>query len=194
MRNKILILWAGLLLAVLPAIAQQTPGRGLVGVGPASTPQAPDPRPLVGPGMAHTPGRDPVGENLFPPELVMSHQKAIGLEDAQKTSIRSEILKTQTRFTELQWQLQDAMETLVYLLRKDTVDEPQVLAELDKVLNFEREIKRTQLGLAVRIKNKLTPEQQARLRQLRTERAPRAAIAPPAPPAEPAPPAIPTTH
>ncbi len=99
----------------------------------------------------------------------MQNQKAIGLDDGQKSSIRAEISKAQGRFTELQWQLQDAMETLVSLLKQDSADEQQVLAQLDKVLNWEREIKRAQLGLMVRIKNKLTPEQQARLRQLRAK-------------------------
>jgi len=113
-------------------------------------------------------GRDPLTENLFPPELVMSHQKAIGLDDAQRNFIRSELLKAQTRFTEVQWQLQDAMEALVSLLKQTPVDESQVMTQLDKVLSSEREIKRTQIGLLVRIKNKLTPDQQARLQKLRT--------------------------
>ena len=126
-------------------------------------------------------GRDPLGENLFPPDLVMSHQKAIGLDEAQKSFLRSELLKAQTRFTELQWQLQDAMEALVALVKQNTVDERQVMAQLDKVLSSEREIKRTQIGLMVRIKNKLTPEQQARLRELR----PRAPEPPPGPPRPP---------
>ncbi len=115
------------------------------------------------------PGRDPVAENLFPPELVMAHQRAIGLDDAQKTYIRGELLKAQTRFTELQWQLQDAMEALELLLKQSPVEESQVLSQLEKVLNWEREIKRAQIGLLVRIKNKLTPEQQAKLRKLRAE-------------------------
>lgn len=115
---------------------------------------------------------DPVGESLFPPDLVMAHEKEIGLDQAQKSFLRSEILKTQSRFTELQWQLQDNMETLVGLLKQNTVDETQALAQLDKVLNSEREIKRAQITLMVRIKNKLTPEQQAHLRQLRPEPAP----------------------
>jgi Spy/CpxP family protein refolding chaperone len=112
-------------------------------------------------------GPDPIGENLFPPDLVLSNQKAIGLDEGQKTFVRSEVLKAQTRFTELQFQLQDAMETLTGLLKQNPVDEAQVLAQLDKVLNVEREVKRTQIALMVRIKNKLTAEQQARLRQLR---------------------------
>ncbi|MDD5544610.1 MAG: periplasmic heavy metal sensor [Acidobacteriia bacterium] len=118
------------------------------------------------------PAQDPVAEALFPPDLVMAHQKAIGLDEAQRNFLRSELLKTQTRFTELQWQLQDNMETLVGLLKQNPVDETQALAQLDKVLGSEREIKRAQIALMVRIKNKLTPEQQARLRQLRSESPP----------------------
>jgi len=108
-----------------------------------------------------------MAENLFPPELVMAHQKAIDLSDAQKTSIRAELLKAQTRFTELQWQLQDAMEGLVSLLKQSSVDEAQVMTQLDKVLTSEREIKRTQISLLVRIKNKLSPDQQAYLQKLK---------------------------
>jgi len=86
---------------------------------------------------------------------------------------RAEILKAQTRFMELQWQLQDAMDNLVGLLKQQPVDETQVTAQLDKVLAAEREVKRAQIVLMVRLKNKLTPEQQARLRQLRPQPAPR---------------------
>jgi len=113
------------------------------------------------------PGPDPVGEHLFPPELIMAHQEAIGLTADQKTYIRDEIRKAQGQFSDLQWQLQDAMEALGSLLKHNPVDEQVALAQLDKVLATEREIKRTQISLMVRIKNKLTPEQQARLRELR---------------------------
>ena len=116
--------------------------------------------------------QDPVAESLFPPDLVMAHQKEVGLDEAQKTAIRGELLRAQTRFTELQWQLQDSMETLVGMLKQNPVEEEKVLAQLDKVLGIEREVKRTQIALMVRIKNKLTPEQQSRLRQLRSEASP----------------------
>lgn len=119
------------------------------------------------PSQQPRPGSDPVGENLFPPELIMQNQKAIGLEEAQKSYIVSEMSRVQGRFFELQWQLQEAMENLATLLKRDTADEQQVLGQLDKVLNVEREIKRTQITLMVRIKNKLTSAQQVRLRELR---------------------------
>jgi Spy/CpxP family protein refolding chaperone len=114
-------------------------------------------------------GTDPLSELLFPPELVMSRQNAIGLTDSQKTYLRAEVLKAQTRFTELQWQLQDALEGLIGLLKQSKADEAQVAAQLDKVLASEREIKRAQISLLVRIKNDLTAEQQRQLQALRGE-------------------------
>lgn len=117
-------------------------------------------------------GPDPLGGNLFPPELIMRNQKAIGLTEEQKTSIRSELLKAQTRFTELQWQLQDEVESMVSLLKQNSVDEEQALAQLDKVLAAEREVKRGQIQLMIRIKNQLTPEQQAQLREIRATSGP----------------------
>ncbi|HLG13270.1 MAG TPA: periplasmic heavy metal sensor [Blastocatellia bacterium] len=115
------------------------------------------------------PGPDPIGEAFFPPELVMQHQQAIGITEDQKAAFKAEFRSTQTRFTELQWQLQDEMEKLAGLVKGEHVDEQQVLAQLDKVLAAEREIKRTQLSLVIRIKNRLTPEQQARLQKIKSE-------------------------
>lgn len=130
------------------------------------------------------PHDDPMGDLLIPPELLMRHQQALGLQPEQKTYVRDELRKAQLRFTELQWQLQDAMETMRTLLEQSPAPEAQVLAQLDKVLEAEREIKRTQIALMVRIKNKLTPEQQARLLELRL-----AAPPPPhTPPGVPGPP------
>ena len=117
----------------------------------------------------HPAGSDSLGDLLFPPDLVMSRQNAIGLSDAQKTYLRAELLKAQARFTELQWQLQDGMEGLIGLLKQPKADEAQVAAQLDKVLASEREIKRAQIALLVRIKNNLTAEQQHRLQTLRGE-------------------------
>jgi Spy/CpxP family protein refolding chaperone len=110
---------------------------------------------------------DPVGDALFPPELVMQNQQAIALTDDQKSFIIAEIHKAQSQFTDLQWRLQSEMETLGSLLTQDRVDEQRVQAQLDRVLSLEREIKRTQITLLVRIKNMLTPEQRARLQEMK---------------------------
>ncbi len=116
---------------------------------------------------AQQPGSDPIGDAFFSPELVMQHQQTIGLTDQQKTVFKAELRKAQMRFTELQWQLSDESEKLVALVKQEAVDEQAVLAQLDKVLNAEREIKRTQLSLVIQIRNNLTPEQRARLTELK---------------------------
>lgn len=121
---------------------------------------------LNGPLLAQQPP-DPLAEQFFPPELVMQNQQALGLSEEQKNVLKAELQQAQARFNELQWQLQSEVETLADLGRQDRVDEPRVLAQLDKILNVERGIKRAQVTLIVRIKNTLTVEQQSRLREIR---------------------------
>jgi Spy/CpxP family protein refolding chaperone len=113
------------------------------------------------------PDNDPLAQLIFPPELVMQHQREIGLTDEQKAYLRSEIQRVTLRFTELQWQLQDAMEGLTSVMKESSVNEQQALSQLDKILDTEREIKHLHIGLAIRIKNKLTPEQQSKLQGMK---------------------------
>lgn len=126
---------------------------------------------LVAAGIARAqqPDEDPLGQSFFPPELVIQHQEAIGLSPEQKDAFKTEIRQAQLKFTELQWKLQDEMEKMLSLVKQPHPDEQQVLAQLDKVLSAEREVKREQITLLVRIKNKLTPEQQAKLAELRNK-------------------------
>jgi Spy/CpxP family protein refolding chaperone len=118
---------------------------------------------------AQQPPSDPLGENLFPPELVMQHQQALGLSEEQKTFFKKKLREAQTLFTELQWRLQDEMEKMVALVKQDRVDESQTLAQLDKILNIEGDIKRMQIALLIKIKNGLTLEQQTKLREIQSK-------------------------
>jgi len=123
----------------------------------------------AGVARAQQPDQDPIGQSFFAPELVIQHQEAIGLSAEQKEYFKTEIRQAQLKFTELQWKLQDEMEKLVGLVKQPRVEEQQVLAQLEKVLAAEREVKREQVTLLVRIKNKLTPEQQGKLSELRSK-------------------------
>jgi Spy/CpxP family protein refolding chaperone len=134
---------------------------------PAQEPQPqPGPKPQSQPRPPRPPG-DPLGDSMFPPEMIMQHQRELALTNEQKTFMRSEIQRTTTRFNELQWQLQDAMEALHETMKGNAVNEQLALSQLDKVLDGEREIKRLHMELAIRIKNKLTPEQQTKLQSMR---------------------------
>lgn len=123
----------------------------------------------VGVARAQQPDQDPIGPSLFPPEFVIQHQEAIGLTSDQKDYLKTEIRQAQIKFTEDQWKLQDEVEKMAALVKQPHVDEQQALAQLEKVLAAEREIKREQVTLLVRIKNKLTPDQQAKLSDLRAK-------------------------
>ena len=116
------------------------------------------------------PPPDPLGDAIFPPDMVMQHQRELGLTDDQKTFMRAEINRTTTRFNELQWQLQDAMEALHETMKANSVNEQLALSQLDKVLDNEREMTRAHMELAIRIKNKLTAEQQAKLQSMKPPR------------------------
>ena len=118
------------------------------------------------------PPPDPLGDSIFPPDMVMQHQRELGLTEEQKTFMRGEINRTTTRFNELQWQMQDAMEALHETMKANSVNEQLALSQLDKVLDNEREMKRAHMELAIRIKNKLTPEQQAKLQSMRPPKGP----------------------
>lgn len=119
-------------------------------------------------GFAQQPNsEDPIGQLLFPPELVMNHQREIGLSETQRNQIRREISAAQSKFLDYQWQMSDASEKMVALLKAAPVDEKKTLAQADEVMDLEREIKKTHLGLLIRIRNVLTADQVARLDQIR---------------------------
>jgi Spy/CpxP family protein refolding chaperone len=111
----------------------------------------------------HPPNPDPLAHLMFPPDMIMNHARQLNLTDEQKAFMRSEVQKTMASFQDLQWKLQDQMELLQETMKSTSVNEQQALAQLDKVLDIEREIKRLHIGLAVRLKNRLTPEQQDQL-------------------------------
>ncbi len=115
------------------------------------------------------PPRDPITAGLFPPELIMNNQSALNLTDAQRSDIQTEIKKTQAKFTDVQWQLKKEAESLSLLLRADKIDEQQAMTQLEKVMSMEREVKKAQMMMMIRIKNVLTAEQQTSLRKIKAE-------------------------
>lgn len=118
-------------------------------------------------GMAGPRPEDPLARYLFPLELVMAHQQAIGLTERQRMAIQQAVKDAQGKFVDVQFAMSGEMEKLQRLLQGTSPDESDVLDQVDRVLNLEREIKRAQLALMVRIKNQLSDQQQAALQRLR---------------------------
>src|SRR5258705_622798 len=105
-----------LMIGVLVAIAG-----GVVSIAAQPQPEEnpmPDEQPRRPP-----PTADPLGDGMFPPEMIMQHQRELALTDEQKTFMRGEIQRTTTRFNELEWQLQDSMEALRETMKGNQVNE-----------------------------------------------------------------------
>ena len=113
------------------------------------------------------PGPDPIAQHVFAPDLVMRHAAEIGLDEKQRAAIKDAVIKMQSKVLDVQWDVQAESEKMVRLLQASPVDETAVLAQADKVMALEREVKRTHLSLLVRIRNVLTDAQREKLRELR---------------------------
>ena len=161
MKLTIAIIFAATLLLVTVVTAQQQP----------QPPQSPDMRGADNaPNHPHPPEPpDPLAHLMFPPDMILGHARDLNLTDEQKAFMRAEVQKATVTFQDLQWKLQDQAEALHEVMKSASVNEQQALAQLDKVLEVEREIKRLHIGLAVRLKNRLTPEQQEQLNRMRMD-------------------------
>ena len=137
----------------------------VAGLAPAlaQNPQQPDPR-----GAGQSQGA--IEKHFFPPELIMAHQQDIALRDDQRDAIKTAVLEAQSTVHEVQWDMQAEARALEQLVAAEPIDEAAVLDQADRVMDLEKKIKKTHLSLVIRIKNTLTAEQQAKLRELRRER------------------------
>ena len=112
-------------------------------------------------------GDDPFAKHFFAPDFIMSHQQAIGLTDAQRNSMRVLMLAAASKSLVTQMKISADVERMQSLIDASQVDEAAVLETVDRVLASEREIKREQLSLMIRIKNLLTEQQQDALAKFR---------------------------
>ena len=113
------------------------------------------------------PDVDPFSKFLFPPDFVMAHQDAIHLTERQRGAVQDAVIEVQGKATAAQFKLAAVSEKLSTALAALNVDEASVLQLIDQVLAAERDVKRAQISLLIRVKNQLTPEQQAALDKLR---------------------------
>jgi Spy/CpxP family protein refolding chaperone len=111
-------------------------------------------------------GNASFAQHLFAPELVMQHQTRLKLTEQQRTAIVQEINRLQTNAVNVQWRVAEESEKLSELLSQDAVSETAALEQVNKVIEFETAVKRAQLSMLIRIRNVLTAEQRAILRNL----------------------------
>ncbi len=109
---------------------------------------------------------DMMGGKFFCPEMVMRYQKDLDLTADQQSAIKTEMVNLASHVTDLRWQLSTEKGVLEDLLKPAKLDEKAVLAEKDKMLKMQDDLKLSNLTALIRIKNALTPEQQDKLTEL----------------------------
>ncbi len=134
MMRRLVLIGLGLLLA-LPAAAQQQRG----------------------PRFPH------FMQGLYPPDLIMRQQNEIGLEPEQREVITAAIRAMQGDVLEIEWQLEAEQQKLGELLAEDVVDEAAALEQAERMMDLEQQVKLSNLGLLIQIRNTLEPEQRALL-------------------------------
>ncbi|MEW6364582.1 MAG: hypothetical protein AB1714_08075 [Acidobacteriota bacterium] len=145
------------------------PGAG-GGLGETRTMAVPPPPGQPQPPPQGEPG--PIEKYLFPPDLIMVHQAEIGIKDEQREEIITAVQEAQSKIMRLQWEMHQAMGQIERELESPRVDEAKALGTSGRITDIEGQIKQIHLGLLIRIKNRLSEEQQRRLTELRRVHAP----------------------
>ena len=113
----------------------------------------------------------PMEHNLFPPELVLMNQMALGMSTEQVDAIKKQVGDTHNRVLDAQVDLHRVTEQLHGALELPKVDEAAVLALASQAMDLEKKIKTAHLTLMIRVKNLLTADQQEKARALATSHA-----------------------
>jgi len=103
---------------------------------------------------------------LYPPKLVMDHQRELGIEGAQRAAILEGLRSAQSELVEVDWQLRGEKEKLAAVLSASKVDEKEAFSVAERVMRLENRIKTVHLGMLIRVKNTLTEAQQSQLDEI----------------------------
>lgn len=96
---------------------------------------------------------------LFPPNVILEHQDALGLSKEQFTAIRTAVVAVQSDIAEHEWDVREAYQRIMAGLDEKPVDERRVLSGVEAALRAENQVKIRQMTMLIRLKNLLTAEQ-----------------------------------
>src|SRR6187431_510089 len=109
----------------------------------------------------HAPAQDIFQQKLYAPELVLKYREEAGLSADQVEKIKTIYNTDLPAYNNKKWDLDAAMARLEQLMSPNSVNAKAADDQLGKALALETEIKKMKLATLVKIKNILTPEQQA---------------------------------
>ena len=103
--------------------------------------------------------REALKMGLYPPDIIMRHQKRLGITDPQRKQITAAVKTFQLEVADLQWSMQSEQQSLRQSFSGYTINTKESLAQAEKVLALENQFKLAHFRLLIAIKNALTEEQ-----------------------------------
>jgi len=130
----------------------------------AQTPPGAEPPGAIAPVSHDAPSAASLEDHLFKPGDILDRQEALALTPTQRDAIVDDVRTTQAALVDVDAQLRAQREHLAQLLAPTHIDEAEAARVSAELIQSEGQVKTLHLALLVRIKNRLTPAQQAQLR------------------------------
>lgn len=121
-------------------------------------------------GGIHGLAQDSFQKELFSVDAVLKYRNEIGLSPQQVENIKKIYDDHIRLFNSKKWDLDAELVTLNKYLSQTTVDEKSSMAQMEKIMTLEDQLKRMKLGMLIKVKNELKEPQQAQLKNLRTQK------------------------
>lgn len=145
---------------------------------------------IVAAGLAAVPARADLDDQFYPPELLQRHGRQAGVTDEQLQMIHADVQATRLKMVDAEARVKKLHIEIETLIADDATPLEAIVAKVEAIGLAETELKKLHVGLLVRIRRALAPEQRRRLDELRPQHpAPK-----PAHPPQPVPPAPPHPH
>lgn len=122
--------------------------------------------------------RDSFMQQLYSAEMVMHNHEALNLSEEQKTVLKEVLQEQGSEFATLQFEQTEAQSALGTLIGAGPIDLELAMAEFDKLVSIESKIKRLQITGMIKIRNVLTAEQVATLKEKKQSMRPRGPMGP----------------
>ncbi|MFT5465285.1 MAG: Spy/CpxP family protein refolding chaperone [Verrucomicrobiales bacterium] len=110
---------------------------------------------------------DPFRDAFFPPDLVIHHAEELGISDADRQRFQDELQSRKEEFEKVGQAHRAASEAMAKTLEAHPVDATVVMEKLDALLSAENEMKRLHVSAMLAVRNQLTPDQIAKIDELK---------------------------
>jgi hypothetical protein len=103
--------------------------------------------------------REALMMGLYPPDIIMRRQQALGITDDQRANILKAVQHFQAEVAEMQWTLQNDQQLLRESFAVYPIKTEDALVQAGQLLELESRFKLAHFRLLIAIKNELSEEQ-----------------------------------